>query len=185
MRVPVAVRRVANCYTPFTYFTYLLTYWNQWAEIQSLFCKLLATNFLVIGERVWILRGSKIALSHWQSQLPLTQGWPQPLTSWFPSALRESDSPMTQDFQQTTMASIGRLAQANTVCSGDRLPVSLQQQLRARQRDSWNYDADSSVISVFVTFRRFISKISGGIHTDRRFNGSRRWSLKNINTSIS
>ena len=33
------------------------------------------TNFLVIGQRVWILWGSKIAISHWQSQSPLTRGW--------------------------------------------------------------------------------------------------------------
>ena len=29
----------------------------------------------MIGQGVWILWGSKIALSHWQSQSPLTQGW--------------------------------------------------------------------------------------------------------------
>jgi len=39
---------------------------------------------------------------------------------------RESASPMIQDFQQTTVASTGLLAQASTVCCGDRLPVSLQ-----------------------------------------------------------
>ena len=32
-------------------------------------------NFLVIGWGVSILWGSKIALSHWQSRWPLTQGW--------------------------------------------------------------------------------------------------------------
>ena len=34
-------------------------------------------NFLVIGQGVWILcgGGAKIAISHWQSQSPLTQGW--------------------------------------------------------------------------------------------------------------
>ena len=58
---------------------------------------------------------------------------------------------MIQDFQQTTMASIGLLAQANTVCCGDRLPVSLRQQYRAWQRDGWNYDGDSAVISVFAS----------------------------------
>ena len=35
--------------------------------------------------------------------------------------------------------------------TGDRLPVSLQQQHQAWQRDSWNYDADSAVISVFAS----------------------------------
>jgi len=29
----------------------------------------------VIGQGVWILWGSNIAISHWQSQSPLTQGW--------------------------------------------------------------------------------------------------------------
>ena len=29
----------------------------------------------MIGQGVWILWGSKIAISHWQSQSPLTQGW--------------------------------------------------------------------------------------------------------------
>jgi len=32
-------------------------------------------HFLVIGQGVSILWGSKIAISHWQSQSPLTQGW--------------------------------------------------------------------------------------------------------------
>ena len=42
---------------------------------------------------------------------------------------------MIQDFQQTTMASIGLLAQANTVFCGDRLPVSLAvRQLELRFR---------------------------------------------------
>jgi len=41
--------------------------------------------------------------------------------------------------------------QANTVCCGDPLPVSLQQQHRAWQQDSWNYDADSAVVSVFAS----------------------------------
>ena len=29
----------------------------------------------MIGQGVWILWGSKIVISHWQSQSPLTQGW--------------------------------------------------------------------------------------------------------------
>jgi len=42
---------------------------------------------------------------------------------------------MIQDFQQTTMASTGLLAQANTVCSGDCLSVSLAaRQLELRHR---------------------------------------------------
>ena len=48
---------------------------------------------------------------------------------------RESASPMIQDFQQTTVASIGLLAQASTVSCGDRLPVSLAaRQLELRRR---------------------------------------------------
>jgi len=44
---------------------------------------------------------------------------------------------MIQDFQQTTMASIGLLvlAQAYTACCGDRVPANLQQQHRALQRE--------------------------------------------------
>ena len=38
-----------------------------------------SNKFFVIGQGMWILRGSKIALSHWQSQLPLTQRWCSPL----------------------------------------------------------------------------------------------------------
>jgi len=37
---------------------------------------------------------------------------------------------MIQDFQQTTMASIGLVAEANTVCCGDRLPRYLELRLR-------------------------------------------------------
>ena len=58
---------------------------------------------------------------------------------------------MIQDFQQTTIASIGLLARANCVCCGYRLRISLQQQCRACQRDSWNCDADSAVVSVFAS----------------------------------
>ena len=44
---------------------------------------------------------------------------------------------MIQNFQQTTMASIGLLvlAQAYTVCCGDCVPANLQQQHRALQRE--------------------------------------------------
>ena len=42
---------------------------------------------------------------------------------------------MIQDFQQTTVASIGLLAQASTVSCGDRLPVSLAaRELELRRR---------------------------------------------------
>ena len=36
---------------------------------------IISNNFLVIGQGVRILWGSKIAISHWQSQSPLAQGW--------------------------------------------------------------------------------------------------------------
>jgi len=53
---------------------------------------------------------------------------------------------MIQDLQQMTMASIGLLvlAQAYTVCCGDRVPDNLQQQHRALQREG-RIAADSAV----------------------------------------
>jgi len=46
-----------------------------WTKFGSAIGAAPVPNFLVIGQGVFILWGSKIAISHWQSQSPLTQGW--------------------------------------------------------------------------------------------------------------
>jgi len=65
---------------------------------------------------------------------------------------RVSASPMIQDFQQMTTASIGLLvlAQAYTVCCGDRMPANLQQQQRALQRGCIAVDSAMRITTVDV-----------------------------------
>ena len=49
--------------------------WNRWKCGRDMAIFQFFNNCLVIGRGMSMLWGSKIALSNWQSQWPLTQGW--------------------------------------------------------------------------------------------------------------
>ena len=88
--------------------------------------KLDMVNFTITQFRPYVQQHSvDYERQKFKSLLEIQRGASLVITSRFPSSQKESATSVIQDFEQTTMGSIGLLAQANTVCCGDLLPVSL------------------------------------------------------------
>jgi len=157
------------------YFTrYRSDIFKVWWDIYILCCKL--TNESA-GERIltlafeevigkslvscFLTHGVVIKLTHNDVRCPYLIR-----TSWYPSGARESANPMIREFQHTTVASIGLLAQANTVCISAVVKVD--------RRIRWHYTTTILRLHIgarltgyrnckFHNFARTISRHADGI----------------------